>query len=130
MQTSENTKYRNPTIPECMYTKPACERKILQLLSVCWYLIGDIMVDDWEERRPVLVLHGHPSYNIKLQKANNTRLNSLFHDNLKDNHLAKHSLCRMRKHTALESFLPSPDILDPQKFQQGIKYSVNIHVMN
>ena len=49
-----------------MYTKPARERKILQLLSVWWYLIGNVVVDDWEEWRPVLVLHGHPSYDIEL----------------------------------------------------------------
>jgi hypothetical protein len=67
MQTPENAKYRNSTTQECMYTKPARERKILQLLGVRWYLIGNIMVDDWEERRPVLVLHGHPSYNIRIQ---------------------------------------------------------------
>jgi len=24
------------------------------------------VVDDWEEWRPVLVLHGHPSYDIEL----------------------------------------------------------------
>ena len=34
---------------------------------------------------------------------------------MKDNHWAKFNLCITRKHTTLESFLPPPDILDPQK---------------
>jgi hypothetical protein len=43
-------------------TEPACKSKILQPLRVGRYLIGNVMVNDREERRPVLVLHGHPGY--------------------------------------------------------------------
>jgi hypothetical protein len=68
---------------------------------------------------------GTPATTSSYNKATTKRLNSLFHDNLKENHLAT-----LRKHTALESFLPPPDILDPRKFHQRIEYSVNIHVMN
>ena len=35
--------------------------KILQLLHIGWYLIGNVMVDDGEEWWPVLLLHRHAS---------------------------------------------------------------------